>query len=373
MRRMLMPAACALAVFLATLAGCSSPPDDIFLAELARRPAAADRPAASVELAVAPLRDEAGGEVRPGGLAVVRSDAPPADSFWFTGTLVEAPAAGPSSRPARAAGRPTGPASQPAGEANRPAGGEDEMTYVPWQKRQGPAYPGNFWYSFGRWGKEMPETLWDDTKATFTNGWAWAGFAAAGAAGLALHGSADDHIADHYTRHGSQLNTFWDSVGDAGGNPGTHFAVAGAMYFTSLAAMDKVNYEKATTLINALAINGLVTIGLNLATNSHSPNGDEYDWPSGHTSSSFTFATVVWEEYGPWAGVPAMLFATYVGYERIDARNHDFSDVISGALIGVAIGYAVSQNHMPRVLGFDIVPYVSPESGATGIAAKKTW
>jgi membrane-associated phospholipid phosphatase len=114
-------------------------------------------------------------------------------------------------------------------------------------------------------------------------------------------------------------------------------------------------------------------VALKVAVRTRSPNGDPLGWPSGHTSSSFTFATVIWEEYGPCAGVPAMLFAGYVGYERIDARNHDFSDVISGALIGLAIGHAVTQNHMPRILGFDIAPYVDPASGAVGVAASKRW
>jgi hypothetical protein len=377
MQRMSMPAICAFAMFLA-LAGCSAPPDAAIHAALTQSATqGAERPVRSADLAVAPARDEAGAVVPLGGLPAVRADVPQEGSFWFTAAPEEravsdaALAAG--NVVAAAASPPVRAASQPSGATSQPAGAEEDMTYVPWQKRQGPAYPGNFWYSFGRWGKEMPETLWDDTKATFTNPWVWAGFGAAGAAGLSLHGKADDHIADHYTRHGSQLNSFWDTVGDAGGNPGTHFAVAGAMYFTALARMDKVNYEKATTLFNALIITDVTVVGLNLATNSRSPNGDKYDWPSGHTASSFTFATVIWGEYGPWAGVPAMAFASYVGYERIDARNHDFSDVISGAILGVAIGYAVTQNHMPRILGFEVVPYVSPESGASGVAMKKTW
>jgi hypothetical protein len=220
----------------------------------------------------------------------------------------------------------------------------------------------------------MPQTLWDDTKATFTNPWSLGGIAAAGAAGIALSASGtDNQVSDHFTRHGSQLNTFWDTVGDVGGNPGTHFAVAGAMYFTSLARMDKVNYEKSTTLINALAINGLSTLALKGLVRTRSPNGDPWGWPSGHTSSSFTFATVIFEEYGPWVGAPFLAFATYVGYERIDARNHDFSDVISGALLGMAIGHAVAQNHMPRILGFDIIPTVDPARDAVGVAAVKRW
>ena len=265
------------------------------------------------------------------------------------------------------------------GKSNSEKQAEEKQTkkkrgrdYVPWQKRRGPAYPNDYWKSFGRDAKELPATLWDDTKAVVKNPWSIAGLVAAGAAGIALSASdADDHIADHYTRHGSQLNTFWDSVGDAGGNPGTHFAIAGAMYFTSLATKDTKTYETSKALINALAINGVVTLALKGLVHTRSPNGDPFGWPSGHTSSSFCFATVLAEAYGPWVGIPLFAFASYVGYERVDARNHDFSDVISGALIGIAIGHAVMQNHKTRIFGFELVPWADPADNVVGIALAK--
>ncbi|HOF18159.1 MAG TPA: phosphatase PAP2 family protein [Phycisphaerae bacterium] len=248
-----------------------------------------------------------------------------------------------------------------------------EKTYVDWRTRRGPAYPGDFWRSLGRWGKEMPATLWDDTKAVATNPWSLAGIAAAGVTGIVLNASgSDNRVADHYTKHGHQLNKFWDNVGDVGGNPGTHFAVAGAMMLSSLAANDAKNYEKSRTLINALAINGLTTMALKGITRTRSPNGDPLGWPSGHTSSSFCFATVIWEEYGPLYGAPLMGFAAFVGYERIDARNHDFSDVVSGALLGMAIGHAIAQNNKHKFLGMDVVPVVNDEI-AVGIGLSKRW
>ncbi len=267
---------------------------------------------------------------------------------------------------------------QVSGEPNAAAGAAATAPpgarYVPWQERRGPAYPGDFWRSFGRYGKELPETLWDDTKVTFTSPVSWVCFGLAGAAGIALNGgNGDEQVAHHFTKHGSQLNTFWDSVGDAGGNPYTHFAVAGAAYLVSLARQDTRNYEVSATMMNALIINSLFTEVLKVAARTDSPNGEHLAWPSGHASSSFCFATVAYEAYGPWVGVPLFGFASYVGYERLDARNHDFSDVISGALIGVAIGHAVSKNHQPKFLSMDVVPYVNPANGAMGIALSKTW
>jgi len=245
--------------------------------------------------------------------------------------------------------------------------------YVPYERRRGPAYPGDFWRSLGRDAKEFLPMVWDDTKATATNCCSLTLLGAAVAAGAAMHeDNGDDQVERHFTKHGSQLNTFWDSVGDAGGNPGTHFALAGAMYVYGSLRGDTKTYEVSKTLLSALAINGVVTLIGKGAAHTESPNGDENGWPSGHTSSSFCVATVLYDSYGPWVGVPAYAFAAFVGYERIDARNHDFSDVISGALIGIAIGHAVAGNHRLKVLGMDVLPYADPR-GAVGLALGKQW
>jgi len=246
--------------------------------------------------------------------------------------------------------------------------------YVPWPQRRGSAYPDDFWRSWGRDSKEFAPRLWDDTKSLVKNPCSLLCLGSAGAAGIALHGpNADDPVQRYVEKHGSQLNSFWDTAGDAGGNPGVHFALAGALYFTSLARQDLPRYETSKTLLRALALNGIVTSVLKASARTEAPNGNENVWPSGHTSSSFTLATVMWHEYGPWVGLPLTAFAGYVGYERIDARNHHFSDVISGALIGIAIGHAVSKNEQLRLAGFTVAPYVDPYNGSAGLALAKRW
>ena len=251
---------------------------------------------------------------------------------------------------------------------------ESELTYVPWRKRRGPAYPGHFWPSFGRWGKEMPETLLDDTKATFTNTVSLVTLAAAGVGGALIASSdLDDRVERHYTKNGSQLSTELDGIGGFGGNPAFHFPLAGAALLGSLAMEDEEAFEKSKTLMNALAVNGVLTLSLKVIARTESPNGDEMGWPSGHSSSSFCFATVMYHQYGPAVGVPFLAFATFVAYERVDARNHDFSDVISGSLIGIAIGHAVAGNHEARLMGMEVVPYVDPRQGTVGVALIRRW
>ena len=260
-----------------------------------------------------------------------------------------------------------GPAQADAPPVEVPA----DQPFVPLDQRRGRAYPGDFWRSFGRDAKEFPGLVWDDAAAVVENRFSQIVLLAAGVTGLALADSANDRVEDHYTKHGSQLNKFWDNVGDVGGAPQLHFGIAGGMYILSGFTEDTKTYEVSKTMLSALSITGLTTVALKAAFRTESPNGDEFGWPSGHASSSFCFATVMYHEYGPWVGIPMLAFAGYVGYERIDARNHDFNDVISGALIGIAIGHAVAANHDVKVFGMDIVPYTDPGRGAFGVALAK--
>jgi len=253
-------------------------------------------------------------------------------------------------------------------------GKEGELEYVPWRQRVGKAYPGHFWPSLSRMGQEMPETLWDDSKSMVTNRTSLILLGVAGLTGVAIAGSdLDDRVEDHYTKHGSQLGEDMDSLGGFLGNPALHLPGAFVAVLAATASEDEEFYENSTELLNALVVNGLTTQGLKWVFRSASPNGDEMGWPSGHSSSSFCLATVMYHQYGPKVGLPLMGFATFVAYQRVDARNHDFSDVVSGSLIGIAIGHAVASNHEMRVLGMDIVPFVDPDTGSVGVALTKDW
>jgi hypothetical protein len=337
-------------VVLAGLAGCGEPPDELFRQALRQR-----RPAPTAAL-----------PARAAQAAPADADAEP---MLFLATEMG---------PALAAGDAAASSAQPdadAADADAVAAAAEkpDLPYVPRRQRRGPAYPGDFWRSFGRDAKELPAMIWDDTVAAATDPGCLLLLAGAGVTGITLSGrGGNDQVEAHFTKHGHQLNKFWDLVGDVGGNPGTHFALAGALYFGSLARGDDRNYEVAKSMLSALSINGALTLALKGMAHTESPNGDENGWPSGHTSSSFCFASVLHRHYGPWVGIPLYLGAAYVGYERIDARNHDFHDVISGALIGLAIGHAVAAEHQPKVLGMDVLPYADPRGGA-GLALYKRW
>jgi membrane-associated phospholipid phosphatase len=160
------------------------------------------------------------------------------------------------------------------------------------------------------------------------------------------------------------------------GNPGTHFAGAGVLWLTSTLTRDVKQHEVAKALTEALAVNGATTLVLKAAANTRAPDGENFAWPSGHTSSAFTVAAVLNEYYGPWVGIPSLALAGLVGYQRLDSRVHDFSDVVFGAMLGYVVGTSIARDEkaqFPEIFGMKVVPFTDYETGASGLALMKSW
>lgn len=219
--------------------------------------------------------------------------------------------------------------------------------------------------------KSMPGDLWRDTARTFWNAPNAVILLAAGGTSIALRPEVDDDIEDHY-RHSHTFSEGWREAFGAAGNPGTHFALAGAWYLAGTLRHDAKTYEVGKTLFSALIINGLSTSLLKAAASTDSPNGEHHAWPSGHASSSFCFAAVMHQAYGHWVGVPLYGLATLVAWERLDDGEHHFSDVVFGAALGLVVGHSVATGHRPQIFGGDLVPYVDPLSGHAGLAWVKS-
>ena len=154
------------------------------------------------------------------------------------------------------------------------------------------------------------------------------------------------------------------------------FAAAGVLWLGSALAKDVKQHEVAKTLTEALAVNGATTLLLKFAANTRAPDDEPYAWPSGHTSSAFTVAAVLNEYYGPLVGIPSLALAGLVGYQRIDSRVHDFSDVVFGGMLGYIIGTSIARDEkaqFPELFGMNVVPYYDPYTGASGLALTKRW
>ena len=91
--------------------------------------------------------------------------------------------------------------------------------------------------------------------------------------------------------------------------------------------------------VKTMGTSVIITHGLKRIINKTRPNGGNYSFPSGHTSSAFTGAAFIQKRYGWKFGVPAYIIASYVGWTRIYANKHDTWDVIGGGIIGICSAY----------------------------------
>lgn len=217
--------------------------------------------------------------------------------------------------------------------------------------------------------KRMPGEIWKDTKNVVSSTENVAILLLAGGASGYVRCDQDDGIANHFEGHHTFSRDFTIAVGTAG-NPGTHFAAAGAAYLYGLLKEDDQTRDVGYSLIEALSLTGLTTISLKLIAQDDSPNGELLAWPSGHTSSTVTVAAVLDEYYGPWVGLPLYALSGFVMYERMETGEHWASDLVFGAAIGYTIGKTVATRCKPTIFEMDVQPYISG-SGAIGVALSK--
>jgi hypothetical protein len=103
---------------------------------------------------------------------------------------------------------------------------------------------------------------------------------------------------------------------------------------------------KATSyaLAQGFVMNGVVTASMKAALSRMRPDGsNDVSFPSGHTSMSFMWATVLSRNYGFKVGIPAYAVAGYVGATRLQENKHHMSDIVAGATIGYIIGRTVTR------------------------------
>ena len=196
----------------------------------------------------------------------------------------------------------------------------------------------------------------------------------AGGASITMHNTrADREIAESFGSHRTLGKEIDETVAIVGG-PGVHFAATGLWYAISVNKGDELNKQRAWTMMKALSITGATTMGLKLIVNSDTPNDKWLAWPSGHTASSFTVASVLDELYGPEVGLPAYLAACFVGYRMMDSGDHWASDVVFGAVLGWIVGHHIGGQHKALELGgFEVLPYtdISSNGPAVGVSFVK--
>ena len=125
-----------------------------------------------------------------------------------------------------------------------------------------------------------------------------------------------------------------------------------------LAHKDKDGFGQFVEVMGATAI---VTLGLKQLIDKKRPNGESQSFPSAHTSLAFAGAGFIQQRYGWKYGIPAYLGASFVGWSRVDAKQHYTEDVLAGAAIGIVSNLIFTKRYQDKKV---VVNFAPIEKGA---------
>jgi hypothetical protein len=188
---------------------------------------------------------------------------------------------------------------------------------------------------------------------------------------LALRGDVDDDVRNWTAEHPDRWGHLTNFLGDLG-TVQYQIPVIFAAYAFTIWDQDDYEHQMMTSMISAYTIFGLSTLTIKGIADTKRPsngwNGGDFGFPSWHDGSLFCMSAVIDEYEGHWIGVPLYIVSGLVGWSRIDARDHDLSDVVFGGVLGYVIGKSVAG----RALYGDsravhILPYWHPSDGTAGV------
>jgi membrane-associated phospholipid phosphatase len=95
--------------------------------------------------------------------------------------------------------------------------------------------------------------------------------------------------------------------------------------------------------IGQLGIDTVATVGTayalkHIVREERPDHSDFQSFPSDTAALAFAPAQFLWDRYGWQVGVPAYAAATFVGWSRVDAKQHHWYDVATSA--GLAFGFS---------------------------------
>lgn len=96
----------------------------------------------------------------------------------------------------------------------------------------------------------------------------------------------------------------------------------------------------------SFATNLVTTQVLKSAIDKERPNGqDDHSFPSRHVSVAFQGASFIHKRYGLQYSIPAYVGAGFVAYTRLEADEHDATDVLAGAALGIASSMYLTKSY----------------------------
>jgi len=215
------------------------------------------------------------------------------------------------------------------------------------------------------------------------------GTLAAGAVGgaFAMDNSVRHFVLEHTSAEANRLILPWQDYGNglvAGGG-------AGVLYCSGLVFSNDWLTETGRCALTALALTGIATEVLKVVAGRARPymnegphhfspfqwSDDSWSFPSSHAATAFALSSALAARIdNGYAAIPLYGVAAMTAVARVYGDQHWTSDVVTGALIGVAIGHFVGSSHRGTrhrdTSRIDIKP-ITAGTEAVGVAASVSY
>lgn len=211
------------------------------------------------------------------------------------------------------------------------------------------------------------KTIWEDFKSPITTN----------AKYIALSGTVITsilHFNDHNLNQKARSNTQYNRplkdmgyVGEALGWGYLNLLYTAGFFAHSYWTNNKKSAERSEMMMNTSLLTLFWTSGLKILIKSRRPGFPEENdsFPSGHTSMSVAFASLVTAEHGLYWGAPSFLVAGFISYSRLNDDYHWVQDIIAGATIGASYAWGVYFNRRKKEVPF-IFSFVPSIKGIGG-------
>lgn len=215
----------------------------------------------------------------------------------------------------------------------------------------------------------FPHEAYQDLTSPFSTPavWYFSGGTAATLILIATHDQTDVWAQRKAREVNGDFKFFRDTGAIAAANFVYMFGMESAFLFTH----EKIYQDLSVLMFKATTYTFASTFLLKLATHETRPDKrDQLSFPSGHSSLSFAFASVVAEEHDWYWGATAYSYAAITAFSRMHDNRHWLHDVVAGATIGASygIGLATRENqkrNQTKVL-------ILPSDDLQGVAAMTT-
>ncbi len=205
------------------------------------------------------------------------------------------------------------------------------------------------------------------------------------AGGTGVFFALDEEIKDDFEDHRSSTTDDVASFFERFGNGAYSIPALGAFYLYGYIGENDKAKRTALLAVESFLVTGLFTTVIKVGTGRHRPSTgdssgtfdgpttDNNSFPSGHTSTVFSIATVIANEYEEVPFIKPLSYgiATLAGLSRINDEKHWASDVFFGAALGYFTAKTLLRLHSNKKgQHFTIYPRADRHGGGLVLARR---